>query len=274
MTDIRINNIKIKNYKGINNLELSFPRPIMRGDSDIRVIGGENGIGKSAVAECCAMLLLALEQNKKSGELAITVDSVVSSGKKKCTISGDISAHGNKIKISLTIERDKTTISFTASDVVNIGDGKDIVLDYKFPYIVGNSFLFFTGGRNSTLSDLNLNEYSHETMNKLLLYYANCEIAEYPIIKNLETKKTFNIDGLSSGQREAISITFRTWSYTMHSSHVVIIDDIEAHLNAQWHRKLIRDITELAPLNQYIITTHSSYIMGAVDSSNRAMIER
>ena len=59
MKKIRIERIKIKNYKGIDALELAFPLPRMLGDPDIHVMGSKNGLGKTAIMECCSLLLLA-----------------------------------------------------------------------------------------------------------------------------------------------------------------------------------------------------------------------
>ena len=56
---IRIERIAIKNYKGIDQLELDFPPPRMRDDPDILVMGSKNGLGKTAIMECCSLLLLA-----------------------------------------------------------------------------------------------------------------------------------------------------------------------------------------------------------------------
>ena len=57
-TAIRLRHISIKDYKGIDHLELDFPVPDLPGDPDVIVIGSENGLGKTSVLECCAFVLL------------------------------------------------------------------------------------------------------------------------------------------------------------------------------------------------------------------------
>ena len=55
---IKIRSISIRNYKGVDELDLEFPRPRLSDDPDIFVMGSRNGLGKSSIIECCALLLL------------------------------------------------------------------------------------------------------------------------------------------------------------------------------------------------------------------------
>ena len=58
--NFRIDKISIRNYKGIDSLDLEFPRPKFPNDPDIFVIGSRNGLGKTSVLECCALGLMQL----------------------------------------------------------------------------------------------------------------------------------------------------------------------------------------------------------------------
>jgi AAA15 family ATPase/GTPase len=60
---VRINRISIQNYKGIDEFELDFIQPKMSHDPDLMVMGSKNGIGKTSVIECCALLLLSMLPN-------------------------------------------------------------------------------------------------------------------------------------------------------------------------------------------------------------------
>lgn len=55
---VKISNISIRNYKGIDALDMDFPIPRMRDEPDI-VMGSRNGLGKTSLIECCSLLLLA-----------------------------------------------------------------------------------------------------------------------------------------------------------------------------------------------------------------------
>ena len=93
---IRIERIAIKNYKGIDQLELDFPPPRMLGDPDIHVMGSKNGLGKTAIMECCSLLLLVAMFAKDRFSLQSRYsmldvpDLLIRSGEQYAEISGDI----------------------------------------------------------------------------------------------------------------------------------------------------------------------------------------
>ena len=117
---IRIERITIKNYKGIDALELSFPPPRMRDDPDILVMGSKNGLGKTAIMECCSLLLLAAMLNKghfplQSRYSILDLPSLlIRAGAQSAEISGDI-VFGDK---SGTV---KTRIEHRG--IINMSDG-------------------------------------------------------------------------------------------------------------------------------------------------------
>ncbi len=111
---IQIRRIAIQNYKGIDELELHFPPPKMSGDPDILVMGSENGIGKTAIIECCSLLLLAAtleEENFSFTDLTDYYSSVdvpdllIRSDAQCAEIAGDI-AFGEALgKVQIRIDR-------------------------------------------------------------------------------------------------------------------------------------------------------------------------
>ena len=84
--------------------------------------------------------------------------------------------------------------------------------------------------------------------------------------------ESFTFDGLSSGQKEIISTLFLVWYHTKERPSVVLIDEPELHLNAQWHRSFVGKLFELAPGNQYIVATHSVDVMDSVDEDRRVIL--
>lgn len=85
---------------------------------------------------------------------------------------------------------------------------------------------------------------------------------------------SFSFDGLSSGQKEIIATLFLIWYATRDEPSVVLIDEPELHLNAEWQRMFVHRLAELAPHNQYILATHSEEIFASVSESHRIMLER
>lgn len=84
---------------------------------------------------------------------------------------------------------------------------------------------------------------------------------------------TFSFDGLSSGQKEIVTTLFLIWNETLAHPALVLIDEPELHLNAEWQREFLRHLLALAPQNQYILATHSEDIFASVSEERRVLLE-
>jgi len=84
---------------------------------------------------------------------------------------------------------------------------------------------------------------------------------------------SYSFDGLSSGQKEIIATLFLIWHTTRESPSVVLIDEPELHLNAEWQRLFVRTLWSLAPWNQYIMATHSEEVFGSVTEDRRILLQ-
>ncbi len=82
----------------------------------------------------------------------------------------------------------------------------------------------------------------------------------------------FPLDGLSSGQKEIISTFFMIWKYTQNVPGIVLIDEPELHLNAEWQVDLLYQLHKLAPWNQYIIASHSEDIFASAPAERRILL--
>jgi recombinational DNA repair ATPase RecF len=65
----RLEYIEINNYKCIDHLRIEFPQPPRDYIPDVWCIGSKNGVGKTSVLECCALLLLAAGNNLDKSSL-------------------------------------------------------------------------------------------------------------------------------------------------------------------------------------------------------------
>lgn len=84
--------------------------------------------------------------------------------------------------------------------------------------------------------------------------------------------ESFSFDGLSSGQKEMIATLFLIWKNSQERPCIVLIDEPELHLNAEWHGDFVRQLHKLAPHNQYILATHSEEMFRSVDECYRAVL--
>lgn len=108
---IKIRRIAIRNYKGIDEIELDFPPPRMPDTPDIYVIGSSNGLGKTSIIECAALLLLALTRQEdhftlRDRHLSVNVpDLIIKAGAKSAEINGLIVLGEKSITVQVQINR-------------------------------------------------------------------------------------------------------------------------------------------------------------------------
>jgi len=103
---VRIESLSIRDYKGIDHLELEFPLPPMESDPDITVIGSRNGVGKTSVLECCALLLAAASPQDKSLHPLVgqrSIESYVRVGTAHVALSGGVSVEGACRSVDITL---------------------------------------------------------------------------------------------------------------------------------------------------------------------------
>jgi len=127
----------------------------------------------------------------------------------------------------------------------------------------------------------NQSQATSEKLNELLLRYAGGTIDQLRHgkggsidfrVRRDNSPDTFTFDALSSGQKEIVSTLFLIWRHSEGNPAIVLIDEPELHLNAEWHADFVRQLHRLAPRNQYILATHSEYIFNSVDAEQRAQL--
>lgn len=99
---MRIKEIHIKDYKGIDKLSLTFPGGVLPDDPDVCVIGSKNGIGKTSLLECCALLIMVAQ-----GELESRLDNrmdIVRGGAKQAVIKGLLEENEQEREVQLVID--------------------------------------------------------------------------------------------------------------------------------------------------------------------------
>lgn len=104
----RINHIDIQNYKGLDELCFDFPTPLLGEEPDVCVMGSQNGVGKTSLLECCAILVLASRGCLSQGKTSFNVrgsghTSPVRGNAKKSVISGVIDEDGKEFRLSVEI---------------------------------------------------------------------------------------------------------------------------------------------------------------------------
>lgn len=119
------------------------------------------------------------------------------------------------------------------------------------------------------------------SLNSLLLRYAGGTVDKMrPLPDNtldlrIVTPRgvSFAFDGLSAGQKEIVSTLFLIWRHSQEGPLLVLIDEPELHLNAEWHADFVDQLRHAGPGNQYILATHSEQVFGSVEPEHRILLE-
>ncbi|MBS6076526.1 ATP-binding protein [Citrobacter cronae] len=97
---------------------------------------------------------------------------------------------------------------------------------------------------------------------------------DFKFYLNQKDKKPYTFQTLSSGYSAIFNIIseliMKTEAYKISPSElqgIVMIDEIDAHLHVSLQRKILPFLTKTYPLIQFIITTHSPFVIGSLDDS-------
>ncbi len=352
---LKLRRLDIENYKRLDSLEVELPRPRMKGDPDVMILGSQNGGGKTSVLECAGLLYLAMftgddlfKRMPDTGRFLDLADLLIKSGRKAAEISGKFELDGEGFEVRLQFARSgKTTVAGDGPLRERIRDIKSLrrslrgdSLEYALmsllalnneplispPLIHFNSYrkvqegnpnlaamvdeplgrarMMYSRSRYgpsiSTISAFKMEMLRSllggaelfegfnkqdsgatvEFLNSLLRRYTGGSIEKLrPLPDNsldfritTEEGASFAFDGLSSGQKEIVSTLFLIWRHSQETPCIVLIDEPELHLNAEWHADFVERLHEYGPRNQYVLATHSEQIFGCVDEDRRALL--
>lgn len=337
MKKLRLNRLKLTNFKCFDEIEIDFKKPVMKMDPDILVMGSKNGMGKTSILEACCLLPYLI----KFPMVHLDHRYFIKSGKDKTEIYADIEFDNQITNLEGFLASDGTSgINHRQgnkffSEIVPIFEDKNMqkILQKEKPSLFSQSFdpfvvpffLYFHSNRKVKEGTVNLSdlisgngqfekelyktssEFKLETirsqmaekemfenvdvkeasgiikdLNKLTKEYAQVEFGKLNIsqkdamelkVKPLDNNTlSYSFDALSSGQKELISTLFLITKHTKNRPSIVMIDEPELHLNAEWQNLYIHTLHKLAPQNQYIIATHSEQVFSSVESEYRAII--
>jgi len=359
---IRIDRVEITNFKGIDHLEIDFPRPAFDHDPDITVMGSENGLGKTSVFEAIGLAVWVgdtynWKEEQYTGKATVSQDvakeisnKAIRSGASSYSVGlsyslndgsglGESSIFSSQVECDGTIKVDGLTrFSLDASGHANRAAsrpfrntvglfGESPEPFYLHPILYLNSYRKVREGGMSLQSlieraprvdwhstgvnkvgDASASTAKNQMMrallvsadlfeevagedesealdllNQLLGQFAGVKLDKLKSgdrnsidfrVRPLDGSGSFSFDGLSSGQKEIVSTLFLIWRMTHNNPCIVLIDEPELHLNAQWHKQVVRWLHKIAPWNQYILATHSADVFAAVPESQRILLRR
>ncbi|MBF0465044.1 MAG: ATP-binding protein [Nitrospirae bacterium] len=142
---LKIRRLKIINFKAIDFIEIEFPKPIIKNEPDVFVMGSINGLGKTSILEACTLLVLAITggiklRNRGPFEFPINFfDLLIRSGSDKAVIEADVEINNKVQLVSLTLHTNgKIDIDHPNAVSAN-KDGNVEMYDYFIHTLAGYS---------------------------------------------------------------------------------------------------------------------------------------
>ena len=94
-------------------------------------------------------------------------------------------------------------------------------------------------------------------VNKRIIY--NESTLQLDIISSDDEEKTIDINDLSSGEKQVVSIFSKVY-LELSTPSIFIIDEPEISLSIEWQKQFLIDIYKSRKVNLLIATTHSPFI--------------
>jgi predicted ATP-binding protein involved in virulence len=288
---IGIRSIEITNFRSIDHLKLDFTDP--QGHlSDLIVIAGPNGSGKTSVLEAC---LLALGYYGASNDPYLR--GSIRHGESKYEICCQVKNGGHDQIINLALTKTNDGYDLPSND-------RDFPSQYfrstrsqrKFGpvqvTIASSIHSNFPGDRDAyyNTKQLLVNTKSHALMSRgklanddvfvsnlkaindcWKLFYPHLEqsfdvlpvnddpSSGFDVYLVMQNGQKISVDNLSSGQLEVFGL-FGSLITSQFREGVLVIDEPELHLDPQWHGLILRAIRKFLPKLQVIVGTHSPAI--------------
>jgi uncharacterized protein (TIGR02646 family) len=284
-----INRIEIRNFQGINSMDLEVPGGA--GEGGWLMLVGENGAGKTATLKAIALTLMA---PKERGRVLPDPALVLKHGQKSGSVRIDLTGARNvrEFRFGRGIEDDRSTDSQAPLLLAAYGATRLLPGDKRTASALH-------GPRTGTLFDprfpltrpadwlplLNRDQFDAVAtgLQRILQLDGGEEIKR-------NRKHGFTIDSsrgrlqladLSDGYRtmailalDMMSLFLTTWGRLDAAEGIVLIDEIGAHLHPRWQMKVVRAMRETFPRVQFIATTHDPLCLRGLEDGEVVVLRR
>ena len=289
-THAGIRDLHLHDFRGIDDLRLSFVGP-SNYPTQVVVLGGPNGCGKTAVLEACLSVLGRGDLARRRVE-----EGAIRLGRDDFLIEATVQIRDRVHELSRTSSEAGRVILpcwYFSSErfahlvgAVGITAGKrDRGLERTEKNRLGMIKQFLVNAKAHALfpspdpeSQSRFSTAMAELNRAWGVFYPQQAFAVEPVSGDPDAGfDVFLLDGasprlpvdkLSSGQLEVFMFA-GALIMEPEAEGIVLIDEPELHLDPQWHRSLLRSISALKPKCQIIAATHSPEVFDSVRSFER-----
>ena len=299
---IALTSLKIRDFRGIENLELDFRGPDGL-PNNLVVLAGPNGSGKTGVLE--AALILSGGHKLAVGSRGVRA---IRRGATDYLIEASFMRNGNEVSVSdvptadppgylLSERATKASVWYFSSwrapnlvGAVNVSVGKpgrrpektdpNRLLNVKQQLVnaaavqrfrsqkplVDTSYDIWVGQINQAWKN-----FYPDREDLFVVDLVDSELqgdGAFEVYFCPENSPPIPVDDLSAGQLE-LFLFLAALVLNDERKGIVFIDEPELHLDPQWHAPIIRTLMGLQPKAQFIVATHSPQIYEAAMSYER-----
>lgn len=302
----RIECVRISNFRAINSLELEFPPPISKGETNEGegwlTLLGENGTGKSSVLQAIALALVGDEE--RSGIVRTTrqarPESVLRRGADRGFVEVRLSNLDDPVRLEFS--RDRYESNYPTSPVVLLGYGstrllrtagdsisKDttglVHLDNLFdPFARLNNVERWAADTALVGSD-RFRDISEALGDLLQLEDTGGELfRRNGRIKINHGDRTETLDETSSGYSSVIALALdmmmvlsQRWKgkgSIRNAEGVVLIDEIGVHLHPRWQMGIVTRLRNVFRNIQFIVSTHQPLCLQGLHDREVVLMDR
>ncbi len=287
---IGITSLSIRDFRGIDRLELDFRGPDGRPNSLV-VLAGPNGCGKTSVLEAALILC--------GGAELITGNRgwpAIRRGAEDYNIHAEFQEFDQVWRASETCSQ-----PFSGSPVLHCyfsslrapslvgpidptigrpaGDDQDRLRNVKQLLVNAAAVEKFEDGSpqsgvySTIIQKINdaWREFYPDAGQKFAVEIVSrvpSGLGGFDVYVRTPDGPRLEVDLLSSGQLE-LFLMLSTLALSETRKGIIFIDEPELHLDPQWHRLILRSLMRLQPLVQLIVSTHSPEIYDAAASYER-----
>ncbi len=293
---IAINTLSIKDFRGIEELNLDFRGP-NGSPNRLVVLAGPNGSGKTAVLEAGLMCvgghsLITGRKGRKAirkGAIDYSIDAVIHSGERDHKV--DLSSESPPVNLKripfwyFSSWRAPDLVGPVGVTVGRPGrrpakNDQNRLLNVKQLLTNAAAIQHFRPGQKQFLADYNrwieiINEYwkmfNGDHAGDFLVDLTESEEAgrgAFDVFLNIPDGPRLEVDVLSAGQIE-LFLFLSALVLNDDRQGIVFIDEPELHLDPQWHNLIIQSLMQLQPRAQFIVATHSPEIYVSAMSYER-----
>jgi AAA15 family ATPase/GTPase len=281
MDDIFITHLAINNVRHLKDIAI----PLSKEGRKHLILTGKNGSGKTSVLECLKTYLGRWEEKKETpGREEISLQFNIEPGDRFLDPGNFVIAfYSARRKADYLVPKTIKKLKLKESYKIDEQPGREFI-----QYIVNLS-------ADKSFAKEKFDQLAVEKIEKWFALFEELlkDIFEDPEFriefdsKNYNYRliqdagKVFDFNTMADGYSAIIDIvtdlilrmeTHRTTSYDLQG--IVLIDEVEAHLHIDLQKKILPFLTSFFPKIQFIVSTHSPFVLNSIEDSVIYDLER